>query len=525
MKKSPVRYTLADFAKFCATLKLENGKPFKLLPYERKVLSEHFRGCRETVVIIPKKNGKTTMMGALAIFHLLVVPNAEIVIGAASRDQASILFRQAAGLVQRSRLSGDLNVQPGYREIKRWSLDRRAITGRIRVLAADSSTADGIIPTLALVDELHRHKSADLYGVFRDGLGPRNGQLITISTAGATLESPLGALREKAHLLPSFKRKGVYNHALSPDKSFCLHEWCLSHEDDPQDLTLVKQVNPAPWHTVKKLRERRDSPSTTPSQWARFACGIWVDQDDPWVTADEWSACDEPIPSLDGLECYGGLDLAATTDTTAFTLVFEIDGRVVVKPFVFLPEGNLVARIARDKVPYDEWARQGYLFLTPGNVVDYGFVKRTVLESAERYKLASVGYDRWNSSQLVTELIDEGIDMIPIGQGFKEMAQPMQDLRRLVLGRQIIHGDNPILRRHIASMGVMQDPAGNAKPAKSKSAGRIDAVVAMLDALAVMSKAPEPQASEYEDALCRCNRRTPVPHIWRTGCMPRQIAV
>lgn len=517
----PQTYGIKPFAAFCETLILENGKPFKLLPYERTILKEYFAGARETVIIMPKKQGKTSLMGALALFHLKEIPGAECVIAAASRDQARILFKQAAGLVHRSELESIFDVKPGYGEIRLTEDGPHRVGARIRVLAADSSTADGVIPTLALVDELHRHPSADLYGVFRDGLGPRNGKIVTISTAGASLESPLGVLRSKAQLLPSFRREGAYSHAASEDGAFVFHEWSLEQDADTSDLELVKQANPAPWHTLASLRERLESPSTTPGQWARFACGIWVEGEDLFISPQEWDACDEPLPALDGMECYGGLDLSATTDTTAFSLIFPVDGKVLVKSYSFLPKDDLAKRIARDRAPYDEWAKTEDLILTPGNVVDYAFVKKTVLDAATKYKIRELGYDRWNASQLVSELQDEGINMVPVGQGFQSLSQPMQELRRLVLARKLIHGANPILRRHILSMAVVSDPAGNTKPAKNRSIGRIDAAAALITALGVSVRAePEQPArkSAYESQLCSCGLHSPTPHIRQGNC-------
>src|SRR5690348_15643736 len=139
----------------------------ELEPFQRSMLEEHFAGVTETVIVISKKNGKTTLLGALALFHLREVAEAEVVIGASSRDQARILFKQAAGLVQRSGLDSVFDVKGGYGEIRLAGGFREG--PRIRVLAADANTADGVIPTLALVDELHRHPSAELYGIFRDG--------------------------------------------------------------------------------------------------------------------------------------------------------------------------------------------------------------------------------------------------------------------------------------------------------------------------------------------------------------------
>ena len=169
------------------------------------------------------------------------------------------------------------------------------------MLAADADTADGVIPDLAIVDELHRHPSGALYGVFRDGL-LGDGQMITISTAGATrLAAREPPERARAFDVEQVKKRRTYT---SPDGSFVLVEWALDTDDDHQDLNLVKDVNPAPWHTKTALRRRRDSPSTTLGQWLRFACGIWTAGDEPTTAARLWDAArvdiggvDPPIPS------------------------------------------------------------------------------------------------------------------------------------------------------------------------------------------------------------------------------------
>ena len=306
-------YGLRGFRTFCRILGL------RIEPFQVFLLALYFAGIQELVILIPKKNGKTTLLAALALYHLLMVAKAECIIVASSRDQAMILLNQAvkliedAGLERRAlpgdrheptRYAGVYEIHDGYRLI-------RFEQGRIRVLAADADTADGIIPTLALVDELHRHRSRELYGVLRDGL-VGTAQMITISTAGASMDSPLGHLLTKARefAVEQTKRRRTYT---SPDGSFVLVEWALDPEDDPHDMRKVKAVNPASWHRVQTLRQRHDSPSTSPGQWLRFACGVWTEGEEPAIAADEWDrgrtdgpwalSPDEPVslaPSIGG---------------------------------------------------------------------------------------------------------------------------------------------------------------------------------------------------------------------------------
>lgn len=313
---------LAAFGRFCAALELENGTAMVLEPFQREMLRGYFTGSAETLILIPKKNGKSTLLAALALFHLILTPDAECVIGAASRDQATILYDQAAGFVRRSSgLATRVDVKRGTREIR-----NRRDAGRIRVLAADVDTADGVIPTLALVDELHRHRSAGLYGIFRDGLGPRAGQMITISTAGDHEMSALGEMRAAALALPRVKRTGAHTFAATTDFSYVMHEWALTKDEDLDDIEVVLQANPASWQTWAALAARHDSPSMLPWQWARFACGVWMSSEAWWITAEDWQELAVKDELKPGDRITLGFDGARVGDATALVGCRVSDG-------------------------------------------------------------------------------------------------------------------------------------------------------------------------------------------------------
>jgi phage terminase large subunit-like protein len=318
---------LESFARFCSALVLDSGEAMVLEPFQRRMLADYFAGATETLILLPKKNGKSTLLAALALYHLVTTPDAECVIGAASRDQATILYDQAAGFVRRSDgLLKRVKVKRGYREIQ---AARENDAGRIRVLAADVDTADGVIPTLALVDELHRHKSAGLYGVFRDGLGPRAGRMLTISTAGDSENSPLGLMRAAARQRELVERTTTYSYVRSVDGLYAMHEWALSREEDTDDLELVKEANPASWQTVEALRVRHDSPSMLSWQWARFACGIWMASEDWWLTADQWRSGQGHGQLALGDQVTLGFDGSRTSDATALVACRGRDGLLV----------------------------------------------------------------------------------------------------------------------------------------------------------------------------------------------------
>jgi hypothetical protein len=293
-------YNLADFGKFTLGLRLEGGAPFVLEPFQRQLLRDHFSTAVEEVVIIPKKNYKTTTLAALALFHLHETPQPDVPILASSSKQAGIMFRQAEKMV---RNSGTPVEGTGYRqttlkdvydlqgvryEIRSGLREIRANGGLLYVVAADTDRLDGVIPSLALVDELHRHKTDENYGILSDGLGPRQGRMVTISTAGTSEASPLGELRRRAHEY-AVTRKG--RHGRYSSGSFVLHEWALDPDvDDPDNLKHVKWANPAKTQTLAELARRKALPSMRTGRWLRFACGIWTAGDDPEITAAEWDA-------------------------------------------------------------------------------------------------------------------------------------------------------------------------------------------------------------------------------------------
>lgn len=336
---SPSDAPLDVFARFCAgALTTEDGKPLQIHDFQRRMLTDLFGGVRETLILVPKKNGKSTLLGALALYHLLTTPDAECIIVAASRDQASIMLRQAARFIRHSpsaKLRDRLVVK--QREI----VDKE-LGGRIRILASDADTADGVIPTLVLVDELHRHKTDELYGILRDGLGPRNGQMVTISTAGDSLETPLGVMRRNAYALPGMIREGAYRFVRTD--GFALHEWALDEDADVDDMELVKTANPAPWHTLKELQDRHDSTTMRPWQWKRFACGLWVGGEDSAVSDGEWRDAAAKgwtdIPPI--AEPIIGLDIARRVDWSAEVAVWrDDDGVFWMEPLALLePPGD-----------------------------------------------------------------------------------------------------------------------------------------------------------------------------------------
>ena len=202
---------------------------------------------------------------------------------------------------------------------------------------------------------------------------------------------------------------------------------------------------------------------------------------------DKWGGCyalykeDELL----GTKLYCGLDLSSTTDTTAFVGVGRTpEGKIRLIQRVWVPEANLLKREEKDRVPYSLWTRQRFIKATPGDVVDYGIVRKDLKDLGDRFDIAEIAYDRWNSSGLVTNLQDDNFELVKFGQGMNSMSAPTKELLTLILGQVIEHPNDPVLNWMMSNLTVRQDEHENVKPIKPKSAKRIDAVVALIMALA-----------------------------------------
>ena len=216
----------------------------------------------------------------------------------------------------------------------------------------------------------------------------------------------------------------------------------------------------------------------------------FCDSDKNWIGDGQWMECgqDIDIKEFEGETCYAGLDLSSTTDLTALVLCFYKNDKYYIFSFPFCPEDNIKLRSRRDKVPYELWAQQNKLTATPGNATDYDYVLKLLTDYSNKYNIAAVMIDRWNSSYLSTKLMENGFNVVAFGQGFASFASPVRALERLILSKEIVHDKHPVLRWCMANVILKVDAAGNAKPDKAKSRERIDLVVSLLMALEEASK-------------------------------------
>ena len=322
--------------------------------------------------------------------------------------------------------------------------------------------------------------------------------LVMITTAGYDRESICWEMHQYAQQV----LRGDVD-----DPSFFAYIAAAEQEDDWTSPATWAKANPGLGVTVKRdyLEAEAQRAKQVPAYqntFRRLHLNQWTSQESRWLDMAAWDACGGDLPDLSGRVCFGGLDLASTTDIAALSLVFPPvrEGDLFyVLPFFWIPQENMIERARRDRVPYDAWARDGLVTATPGNVIDYTYIRQQIRELGERYQVREIAFDRWGAEALRQQLEEDGFSMVQFGQGYASMSGPSKELLRLVLSRGLSHGGNPVLRWMADNVTVRQDPAGNIKPDKSKSREKIDGIVATVMGLdrAVRNEGEGP--SVYEE--------------------------
>ncbi len=451
---------------------------------------------------VARKNGKSTEAAGIGLYMLDAdgEPGAEVYSAATKRDQARIVWDEAARMVERSpALRKRVNVLRG-----RGNMHILETHSKFEPLGADVDGLDGLNIHCAIIDELHAHRTREVWDVLETATGARRQPLIwAITTAGFNRDSICYELREYSVQVLE---------GLVQDDNWFAYIATIDEGDDPFDESCWVKANPNLGISVKldDMRQLALKAKAVPTALNNFLTkrlNVWTQQATRWIDPDLWAENAGLIPAkqleekLKGAVCYGGLDLSSTTDITAWVMVFPWeDGETVeVLARFWVPEARLYDPQNRYREHYRTWARQGFLIPTPGNAVDYSFVKAQILKDAQTYHLVDLNVDRlFQAHQLATELADEGLQVAGMGQGFLSMAAPMKEFERRLLRKAIRHGNNPVLNWMAGNVSVKMDPAGNLKPDKSTSQGKIDGIVALVMALDRLMRHNKPKISIYE---------------------------
>ena len=468
------------------------GKPFWLLPWQEQIIrdlfgivkADGFRQFRTAYIEIPKKQGKSELAAAIALYLLYAdhEPSAEVFSAAADRQQASIVFDVAKRMVE---------MTPGLQKrSKVMSATKRIVNysnaGYYQVVSADVGGKHGYSISGLVFDEIHNQPNRKLWDVLTKGSGDARRQAlhVAITTAGTDRNSICFELHTKALDILSDRKV---------DPTFYPVVYSLPMDADWQDEKNWYKVNPSLGYTVpiERMREAYLQSQDNPAEenvFRTLRLCQWVGSTVQWIPDHIYDLGNQPIDkhALRRRDCYAGLDLSSSGDITALVLMFPPrtdDEKYIMRPYFWVPEDTVPKRVQQTSVPYDNWVAQGYVKATPGNVIDYAYIQNTIGELSYKYHIREIAFDRWGSNMLVERLSEMGLTVVPFGQGYKDMSPASRAFYEELMKGNIIHGGNPVMKWMCGNVVIEQDPAGNIKPTKAKSKDKIDGIVAAIMAL------------------------------------------
>lgn len=478
------------------------GTKLKIRDWQREFLEAIYaedetghRPVRTAVLSMARKNGKTQLVAGLGLCHLLgpeAEGRGEVYAAANDKAQAGKTFSEMVAILdEHPELDARVNVIKFSKRIEVLSGDGKGSI--FQALSADASTKQGLSPSFTIYDELGTAPKRDLYEALDTAMGARDNPLLcVISTQAASDHAVMSELVDYGQKVNSGEVE---------DASFHLTFYGADDDDDPWEEETWHKANPAlgDFRSLDDVRRQAAQAKRMPAAEQGFRNLILnqrVDAHVRFLAKAEWDANGGAVDyaALEGRECWGGLDLSQSRDLTAFVLVFpDGSGGFDVLPRFFLPEQNIREKSELDRVPYDLWARQGFLTLIPGAVVDPTYVAEAIAEYCAIYQVQRIAYDRWRIEDLKRELDRIGAEppLEPFGQGFRDMAPALDKMERLVAESRLRHAGNPVLTFCASNAVVEMDPAGNRKLAKNKSSGRIDGLVALAMALAAVDREGE----------------------------------
>lgn len=468
------------------------GKPFVLEAWQEWIVASmygfYLRGTNERLVQsayieMARKQGKSAFASALCLYHLIAdgEMNAEVYMAANSKDQAKVSFNMA------SNFSKMLDPGKEFLDPYRDTIKYERTLSFLKVLAADSSKLDGPNASMYLIDEYHAAKNSGVKDVLQSSQGMReNPMAVIITTAGFDRLGVCYQYREMCTEVVS---------GLKEDDTLFIAIYCLDKEDDWKDEAVWVKSNPNLGVTVqtKYLKTQVRKAINTPSDEVGIKTknlNIWCDAEKTWIKDDYIlsASANVNLEEYNGLDCFIGVDLSSTSDLTSFSVMIPTTEKMVWKTFYFLPEAALTEK--RFKELYGEWARQGALCITPGNVVDYDFILNKIIEIGQILNIVTIGYDSWNATQFVINCTEKGLPMEPYSQSIGNFNKPTKELERLLLSGVAVIDNNIITRHCFRNVIMARDKNGNTKPSKQYEEKKIDGVIAMIEALGVYLMCP-----------------------------------
>lgn len=438
---------------------------------------------------IARKNAKSTIAAAIALYCQTCEDEEgpQVISGATTGSQARIVFGIAKRMVEKtSALREAFVMEPFANSIASYSNG-----GSFKPINAKASTQDGLNPSCVVLDEIHAHKDGDLLNVLQSAAGARKNPLFLFTTTEG-YESP-GPWAELRHFA-----KQVLEGVVEADHFLAIY-YAIDDEDDDFDESAWIKANPLMESNpilLTEIRKAAIEAKAMPGKLAEFRIKRLNRQSasaQGWIKFDNWKKCAKPV-DLEWLKqypCWGGLDLASTSDLCSFRLLWYVDGEYYTWGRRWVPADAVKQRTVRGTVPYQAWVESGYIEQTPGEVTDFGVIERAIVEANERFNIQAIGYDQWNAAQLVQKLEDQAVPMQLFIQGPKSYHPAMKAFEHAYIAGRLSYGVDPVLTWCASNIVTRLDANLNMAPDKKKSADKIDDMVALMMAFGVSNSVEE----------------------------------
>lgn len=467
------------------------GQPIEPLPwvvdmvdniYGVKCKSDGKRRYTEVYIEVPRKSGKSISVAALSLYELCFGEyRGEVIVGASARHQAKHLFDYAVDMVRGSPVLGKMLT------IYKSHIYCKNTNSSFKVASRDGDTLQGTNPSVGIVDELHVQPDSELYDSMQQGQTLRKQPLmIGITTAGIVGKDNFAwRMHERA--------TAVIN-GRSQDDTLYAKIYGVPIDADWKDEANWKLANPIietipeKFDAIRKLFVKAMESKEQEFAFRRFVLNQWLQSESAWIADYDWMECGDPeqcIENYSNQDCWLGLDLSTNTDLTSISIVFKKDGKPVLFNHCFCPAEGVKKRSRKDKVPYQSWVDQEYMTATAGNATDYDYILKYIEELNTKFRVVKIAFDRWGASYLVQKLQDMGLEVVSFGQGYATMSPATKTYERLVLRKELVHDNNPVLRWAMGNVTLEQDASGNIKPSKKRSIERIDPAVSSVMAVEI----------------------------------------
>lgn len=453
-------------------------------------------------VDVPRKNGKSTLSGGIAIYMATAdgEAGAQVITAATTEAQAGFVFNPIKTLAEKSPMLAK------YVKAHQKRVVHLPTASYIGVVSSAADAQHGANIHCGVVDELHIHKSPDLVETIETGTGSRTQPLIVIITTADSGKPATIYARKRERI------EDLAAETLTDETTYGVI-WACDKEDDPHaEVTWRKAnpgfgVSPTKAYLRRKSNEAKQSPADL-SSFKRLHLGLRTRQVTQFLTLEDWDRNAGMVLEADlvGRVSYGGMDLGSTSDLTSVAWLFPdgAGGYDVIWRF-WAPEASLESLDKRTAKNASVWVDRGLITLTSGNVTDYDFVEARIKADLDQFEVKELGYDPWNATDLTNRLFAAGAPMVEVRQGYASMSPPLKEIQRLItegtFERPMLrHGGNPVARWMLDNLAVTMDPSKNVKPDKANSADKIDGIAAMNTAMArAMHHQPEPTSAYDED--------------------------